>query len=177
MHRSWLLTVGFVLASPVSFAQTASADSETLQASPAQIRQLRMDLQTTTVASQRVQIILFRLQLQAGTVARAQQRVDEVHSKLAEARAGVQHFASEVERMERALNETQNPADRKESESLLAARKGQLESQKAAEQDWETKEAESRQELRSEEAKLAALQEQFDQLDKILEQSSRQPAR
>jgi hypothetical protein len=60
--------------------------------------------------------------------------------------------------MERALHETQNPADRKESQSLLAARKGQLESQKAAEQDWETKEAESRQELRLEEAKRAALQ-------------------
>ena len=74
----------------------------------------------------------------------------------------------------KALNETQNPADRKESESLLAARKGQLESQKA---HRETKEAESRQELRSEEAKLAALQEQFDQLDKILEASGRQPAR
>jgi hypothetical protein len=77
--------------------------------------------------------------------------------------------------MERALNDAQNPADRKELESLLSARKGQLESQKAAEQEWQTKEAEATQELRSEEAKLAALQEQFDQLDKILEQSSRQP--
>ena len=128
MHRSWLHTVGFVLASPASFAQTASTDSQTLQALLAEVRQLRMDLQTTTVASQRVQVILFRLQLQQGTVARAQQRLDEVHSKLAEARAGVPHFASEVERMERPLHETQNPADRKESESLLAARKGQLES-------------------------------------------------
>jgi hypothetical protein len=63
MHRSWLLTVGFVLASAVSFAQTASTDSQTLQALPAEVRQLRMDLQTTTVASQRVQIILYRLQL------------------------------------------------------------------------------------------------------------------
>ena len=130
----------FVFASPVSFAQTASTDSRTLQALLAQIRQLRMDLQASTVASQRVQIILYRLQLQEGTVARVHQRVDEVHSKLAEARAGVQHFASEVERMERALYETQNPADRKESESLLAARKGQLEYQKA---HRETKEAES----------------------------------
>jgi hypothetical protein len=51
-----------------------------------------------------------------------------------------------------------------------------LESQKAAEQEWETKEAETVQELRSEQAKLAALQEQLDQLDKILEQASRQPA-
>ena len=175
MHRLFLFALGLFLASSVSVGQTAQTDSQTLQALLVEVRQLRKDLQTTTVASQRVQIILYRLQLQEGAVARVQQRVDEVHSKLAEARAGVQHFASEVERLERALNETQNPADRKESESLLAARKGQLESQKAAEQDWETKEAESRQELRSEDAKLAALQEQFDQLDKILEQSSRQP--
>jgi hypothetical protein len=77
------------LASPASFAQTASTDLQTLQALLAEVRQLRLDLQITTVASQRVQIILFRLQLREGTVARAQQRVGEVHSKLAEARAGV----------------------------------------------------------------------------------------
>src|SRR6266851_9632315 len=98
MHRSWLLTVGFVFASPASFAQTASTDSQTLQALLDEVRQLRKDLQTTTVASQRVQIILYRLQLQEGAIARVQQRVDEVHSKLAEAQAGVRHFASETER-------------------------------------------------------------------------------
>jgi chromosome segregation ATPase len=176
MHRSWLLTLGFLFASPVSFAQTASTDSQTLQALLAEVRQLRIDLQTTTVASQRVQIILYRLQLQEAAVARAQQRLDGTHAKLAEAQAGVRHFISENERVQSALNDSQNSADRKELEAMLARLKGELESQKSAEQEWATKDAEATQELRSEEAKLAALQDQFDHLDKILEQSSRPPA-
>jgi YesN/AraC family two-component response regulator len=74
------------------------------------------------------------------------------------------------------LNDSQNPADRKELEAMLTRLKGELESQKSAEQEWAAKDAEATQELRSEEAKLSALQDQFDQLDKILEQSSRPPA-
>jgi hypothetical protein len=175
MHRLFLLALGLLLASTAAVGQTASTDSQTLQALLVEVRQLRKDLQTTSVASQRVQIILYRLQLQEAAVARVQQRLDGIHVKLAEAQSGVRHFTSENERVESALNDSQNPADRKEFEAMLTRLKGELESQKAAEQEWQTKEAEATQELRSEEAKLAALQDQFDQLDKILEQSSRPP--
>jgi hypothetical protein len=177
MVRSLFLKLGLLVASSSALGQSAGTDSQTLQALLSEVRQLRKDLQTTTVASQRVQILMYRLQSQQTAVARAQQRLDGVHAKLAEARNGVQHFTSEVERMETALNDTQNPADRKELESLLPARKGQLESQKVAEQDWGTKEAEAVQDLRSEQSKLAALEEQLDQLDKILEGVARQSAR
>ena len=178
MHRLFLLVLGFLLASTAAVGQTASADSQTLQALLAEIRQLRKDLQTTTIASQRVQILLYRAQLQQTTVADAQRRFDTVHSKLAEVRSGVAHFTSEIERDEAALSDSQNLAsgDRKQVEGMLAAAKRELESQQAAEQEWETKEAEAVQDLRSEQAKLTALQEQLDQLDKILEQSGRQPA-
>ena len=176
MHRLFLLALGLLLASTVTVGQTASTDSQTLQALLGEVRQLRKDLQTTTVASQRVQILVYRAQLQESVVTGAQQRLDAVHSKLAEVRSGAAHFASEVERAEAELNDSQNSAERKQVEVVLAASKRQLESQKATEQEWETKEAETVQELRSEQAKLAALQEQLDQLDKILEQASRQPA-
>jgi len=172
MYRASLLFLALCFLSTAAFGQSASADSQTLQALLSEIRLLRKDLQTTTVAAQRVQILMYRLQMQQAAVARAQQRVDEARSKLAEARAGVQHFASEVERMETTLNDNQSSADRKELESFLPARKGQLESQKALQQEWETKEAEAVQNLRSEEAKLAGLEEQFDRLDRELEKSS-----
>jgi hypothetical protein len=175
MHRLFLLALGFLLASTVSVGQTAPADSQTLQALLVEVRQLRKDLQTTTVASQRVQILLYRMQLQQSAVARAQSRLDDVNAKLVEARAGVRHFTSETERAEAGLKDSQVSANGKENENMLARLKGELESQKAAGQEWETKEVEAVQELRAEEAKLVALQEQFDQLDKILEQSSRQP--
>ena len=175
MHRSWLLALGFLCASPASFAQAPPTDSQTLQALLLEVRQLRKDLQTTTVASQSVQIILYRLQLQEGAVARAQQRLDGVHSKLADAQPNIRHSTSEIERVEAALNDSQNTTDRKELESMVTRLKAEVDSQKAAEQEWITKESEATQELRSEEAKLAALQDQFDQLDKLLEQTSRPP--
>ncbi len=87
----------------------------------------------------------------------------------------MRHFTSETERAEAGLKDSQVSANGKENENMLARLKGELESQKAAGQEWETKGVEAVQELRAEEAKLVALQEQFDQLDKILEQSSRQP--
>ena len=43
-------------------AQTASPDTQALQALVTEIRQLRLDLQATTIATQRVQIVLYRLQ-------------------------------------------------------------------------------------------------------------------
>ena len=176
MFRLWLLALGFFLASTAALGQSAAADSQTLQALLSEIRQLRKDLQTTTVASQRVQILMYRLQSQQGAVARAQQRLDGVHAKLAQSRDGVRHFTTELERTETALNDTQNPADRKDLETMLPRTKGELESQKAAEQEWEAKEAEAAQDLRSEQSKLATLQEQLEQLDKILDGVSRQSA-
>jgi chromosome segregation ATPase len=176
MHRSALFALGLLLASTVSGGQATPSDSQTLQALLAEMRQLRKDLQTTTVASQRVQILLYRAQLQETAVAGAQRRLDDVHSKLAEVRSGVRHFTSEIERAESALNESQNAVDRKQLEDMLTAAKRELESQLATEQEWETKEAQAVQDLRSEQAKLSALQEQLEQLDRSLEQSIRPPA-
>jgi hypothetical protein len=172
MRRAWFLLLALLTASTAAFAQSASTDSQTLQSLLAEVRQMRKDLQTTTVASQRVQILLYRLQSQQAAVARAQQRLDEVHSRLADAQAGVRHFSSEIERDEFALNDSQNSPDRKQVEGMLAAAKRELEVQKAAEQDWETKEAEAVQNLRSEETKLTVLEEQLDRLDRDLEKAS-----
>ncbi len=172
MRRALFLLFGLFVASASAFGQSTTTDSQTLQALLSEIRQLRKDLQTTTVASQRVQILMYRLQSQQAAVARAQQRADEVHSRLTEAQAGVRHFASEIERAETALNDSQNSNDRKQLEGMLAAAKHELELQKTAEQEWETKEAEAVQNLRSEESKLAALEEQLDHLDKDFEKSS-----
>ena len=43
-------------------AQTASPDTQALQALVTEIRQLRQDMQATTIVTQRVQIVLYRLQ-------------------------------------------------------------------------------------------------------------------
>jgi len=173
MRRAWFLLLALFVVPTVAFGQSITPDSHTLQEMLSEIRQLRKDLQTTSVASQRAQILLYRLQSQQAAVARAQQRTDEIRSRLADAQDRVRHFTSEIERDESSLNESQSPVDRQQVEGMLAAAKRELESQKATEQDWETKEAEAVQSLRSEESKLSGLEEQLDRLDNDLTKGSR----
>jgi hypothetical protein len=71
MNRSSILALGFLLSSTLCFGQTTPSESQTLQALLLEVRQLRQDLQTTTVAAQRAQILLYRLQGQEAAVARA----------------------------------------------------------------------------------------------------------
>ena len=63
-------------------AQTASPDTQALQALATEIRHLRQDLQATTIATQRVQIVLYRLQTQTAMVTRAASRLDDLRSSL-----------------------------------------------------------------------------------------------
>src|SRR5258708_29002378 len=83
MNRSSLLVLSLLLSSTACFGQTTPGDSQTLQALLLEVRQLRQDLQTTTIAGQRAQILIYRLQGQEAAVTRAAQRLDEAREKLA----------------------------------------------------------------------------------------------
>jgi hypothetical protein len=63
------LVLGFLSFSTTCFGQTTTGDSQTLQALLSEIRLLRQDLQTTTIAAQRAQILIYRLQGQEAAVA------------------------------------------------------------------------------------------------------------
>src|SRR5262245_43044292 len=78
----------FLLLTVLPFATAqgpTSALEAALQAIVTELRQLSQDIQTTTVTSHRVQILLYRIQLQQASTARALTRADEVRSKLASA--------------------------------------------------------------------------------------------
>jgi chromosome segregation ATPase len=173
MHRPWFLVLGFLVTSSAAFGQTSPTDSQTLQALLAEVRQLRQELRTTTMAAQRVQILLYRLQIQEAAVARAQRRVDEGRSALSQTQAEVKMMASAIKQTEDKVSNSQNPVERKRQEDLLAKFKAELESQQNSEQQSQTKESEAELDLRAEQAKLNALQDQFDRLDKSLESPNR----
>ena len=172
MNRYWFLVLGFLLVSPGAFGQTSSTDSQTLQALLAEVRQLRRDLRTTTVAAQRVQILLHRLQGQQAAVALRQRRVDEAHSNLEQTQSEIKRLTSEIKRIEEVQSNSQNLAERKDLEDVLPQLKVRLEAQESAEQQWQTKQVDAEQELRTEQAKLNVLQDQLDQLDRSLENSN-----
>ncbi len=168
MLRSLFLVLGLLLISPAVFGQTPSTDSQTLQALLAEVRQLRQELRTTTVAAQRVQVLLYRLQIQEAAVARAERRVDEARSALSQTQAEVKMAASSIKDTEDKVTNAQNAVERKRQEDLLAKLKAYLESQQNSAQQSQTKESEADQDLRTEQAKLNALQDQLDRLDKSL---------
>ncbi len=137
------------------------------------MRQLRQELRTATFAAQRVQILLYRLQIQEAAVERAQRRVDEARSALSQTQAEVRVAASSIKDTEDKVTNAQNPVEKKRQEDLLTKLKAYLESQENSAQQSQTKESEIEQELRTEQAKLNALQDQLDRLDRSLETSNR----
>jgi chromosome segregation ATPase len=173
MHRSWFLVLGLLLASSGAFGQTSPTDSQTLQALLAEVRQLRLELRTATVLTQRAQILLYRLQGQETVVARMERRLDDAHSNLAQTQFELKRLASEIKLREDMRSNTQNPAERRELEEVLPKLKAELESVRSAEQQLQTRESEAELDLRAEQVKLTALQGQLDILDKSLAGANR----
>ena len=175
MHRWSFSILGLLLIPTSAFGQTASTDSQTLQALLAEVRQLRQDLQTTTVAAQRVQILLYRLQGQEVAVARASQRLEDARSRLVEAQSNRKKLAAEIKYYEDLQSRTENPKERKDIEDLLPRLKAKLEMLADEEQQRQTREIEAEEQLRMAQAKLSGLQDHLDQLEKALANFSRQP--
>ena len=174
MNRSSLFVLGLLLFSTVCFGQSTPNDSQTLQALLSEVRQLRQDLQTTTIAAQRAQILLYRLQGQEAAVARASQRLDEARELLTGAQGERRHLASEIKQHEDFISNTENPpTQRKAFENRLPEDKTRLESFENLEQQQQARETEAEQQLRAEEAKLSDLRDQLDRLDKALENAGR----
>jgi chromosome segregation ATPase len=175
MHRSCLLIPVLLLIAAPIYGQSSSSDSQTLQALLAEVRQLHHDLQTTTIAAQRAQILLYRLQGQEAMVARASQRVDDARARLAEVQSNRTKLTADIKKYEELVNQTENsPTDRKQIEDLLPQLKAKLTALENEEQQRQTREIEAEDELRTERAKLGELQVQLDRLEKILEGSGQQ---
>src|SRR5204862_4098699 len=109
MNRSGLFVLGLLLFSTACFGETIPGDSQTLQALLSEVRQLRQDLQTTTIAGQRAQILIYRLQGQEAAVARASQRLDEAPDKLARIQDQRKQVVGEIKRTEGFISNTENP--------------------------------------------------------------------
>jgi len=175
MHRSCLLILGLLFISAPVFGLSTSTDSQTLQALLAEVRHLRHELQTTTIAAQRAQILLHRLQGQEAAVARASQRLDDARAAFAETQSSRTKLTSDIKQHEDFVSHTENPpADRTQIEDLIPQLKAKLASLENEEQQRQTREMEAEDQLRAERAKLSELQERLDLLEKVLESSGQQ---
>jgi len=148
----------------------AQAPVDTLQALLAEVHQLRMDLQATTVTAQRVQILLYRVQLQQAATLRAATHADEVRAKLGEAQRVRAGTAQNLQQSQDQAN--QLGADSPHAKALqaeVADLKHRVELLQADEQQWQSRDIDAQSQLRAEQSKLSGLQETLDKLDKLLE--------
>jgi chromosome segregation ATPase len=170
MKRLSLLPLA-VLFATTAFAQTNSNDSDTLKSLLSEVRLLRQDLRTTTVAAQRAQILVYRAQAQESVVRRMHERVDDTRSKLAQIESEQRNRASTIKQVEEKRSQSETTtADQKELEGMLNAQiKGKFDADANKEQETQAKLIESEEQLRLEQAKLGGLQDQMDRLEKLLE--------
>jgi division protein CdvB (Snf7/Vps24/ESCRT-III family) len=158
-----------LVAAGAVFAQSAAPESRGLDALVSEIHQLRQDLQTTTVAAQRVQIALFRLQTQTTAVVRATSRLDEVRSRISQSQSHHREMAARMEQIEQNQRTSQDAHEVKSIAEVLPQVKAELEREAGEEQQLQAREADAASQFRVEQAKLSELQDLLDKLDKILD--------
>jgi len=164
MRRS-VFVAGTLLILPLTtIGQSASTDSQTLQALLAEVRQLRQELRTTSVNAQRAQILIYRVQAQQSVVTRLTQRVDTERSRLSQLQSEQKSFTSALKRAENSLS-AKTDRERKDLEDQMGQMQSRLEQLSANEQDAVTRKMQAEVELRIEQSKLTQLQEALDRID------------
>jgi hypothetical protein len=153
-----------------AFAQT---DPQPLQALLNEVHQLRVDIQTTAITMQRVQIVLYRLQSQTNLATRAASQLEQARTQIGFAQMQKKNMAAQVQHMESTLRDTQNQAERKQLEESLPQMKLQLDRATSEEERIQSVLIEAETQNRSEQAKLGDLQDQLDRLDKVLDSLSK----
>ena len=171
MKRLSLLPLALLLAT-TAFAQTNSNDSDTLKSLLSEVRLLRQDLRTTTVAAQRAQILVYRAQAQESVVRRMQKRVGETRSRLAQIQTEQRNRSASIKQVEEKRSQSDTTAAKQnELEGVLVQIKTRFDADANKEQETQAKLIESEEQLRLEQAKLGGLQDQLDRLEKLLESS------
>jgi hypothetical protein len=91
-----------------------------MQALVAEVRLLRKDLQATNTNTLRVQLLLYRLQVQAAAVARASEHLNDARARLAGTQKRREEVAATLKRFESVDNAELSPADRKQVQSEVS---------------------------------------------------------
>lgn len=177
-----VLTVIFALSFGVAPASQAAArqsnstntsavtDTQTLQALLREVRELRQDLRTSSIASERAQILLSRMQAQQQSVNNAQRELDRARSQLNDAENRRKSFDRQIAYYSSQDNEdsTPDPAKRQMLEENLKRLRALAQDAETQHDSAQTSEMSAKQQLQLEQSKLDALQSELDQIDRAL---------
>jgi len=159
-----LLLAGHAIAA----AQSQESDSQTLRALLEEVRQLRQDLKASNANFQRGYLLINRVQLQQTAVENASKRADIARGGMARAKEREHELAGAIKNEEEKQAKSGNPTESNQSAEMIARFKAALDKSFTEEQEQQAAVTNAEQQLRNEQAKLAELQDQLDQLDKAL---------
>jgi hypothetical protein len=168
MHR--LFAAAFIaaaLAAQTPPTSAPTADTQVTQALLTEIRALRQDLQLTAATIQRVQILMYRLQIETTMLNAATQRREQIKNTCGYTFQRRKMLTSQIEQAEARQRSMQTPPDPK-APDVLSQLKMQLEMLSTEEQTCQTRQIDADNEYRAQEMKVSDLQGRFDQLDKVL---------
>ena len=172
MRRYSLVSLTFFLAATAAFGQTSQTESQTLQALLTEVRGLREDLRANAVAAERLQILVYRLQVQQEATARALHEVDDAKSKLSDAESRTKTLATTLQRLQDARDENAPPSELKSVDDNIAGLKGRLEALQSQEQQAQATETQAEDQLRIEQSKVSELEDRLNEVDRALENVS-----
>lgn len=110
------------------------------------------------------------MQFQEATVARVSQHLNDARGRLADTQRRRAEVTARLKRLEESLDNSEtSPADRKKVQLEIDASKIQLENTTAEEQQRQSAEMDAEEQLRTEQAKLGALEDRFDRTEKELD--------
>src|SRR5215470_185509 len=178
MFRLSFLPLVLLVVSTPALGQANSKDSQTLQALLTEVRQLRQDFEASTLATSKIQILLYRLQTQNTAVARLSRSVEDAHADVNQIEDARTKLTADIKQHEDFINDTANASgDRKAVEDALPGLKEKLLGLDNQLQRAQDKESDARGQLSSQQAKLEKLEADFDRLEKSLEITSQPPAK
>lgn len=106
-----------LLLETVAAGQSSSTDLQAAQPLLAEIRQLRQDLQTAASVTQRVQIVIFRLQVQTAQFNAAKQQADWAQQRLNQTQERQRELPAQIEQAEAMKRDAREPEQQKYAES------------------------------------------------------------
>ena len=176
MYRLSFMLLVLLAASVSASGQTSSKDPQTLQALLSEIRQLRQDFEATTATTYKIQILLYRLQMQNTTVARMLRSVDDAHADVDQLGKERDKLAADIKQHEDFVSSNTNTSgDRKVVEDAIPGLKEKLAFVDDQLQQAQDKESSAQEQLRSENAKLDKLEAELDRLEKSFGKNAEAP--
>ena len=153
---------------PIALAQRDAIEAQSLKTIADEIHQLRRELKTVSVLSQRVQIALYRLHNQETELELAHQRADRAHSRLADIQSNQRELSSRLQQEKDAQLRATDPSEQRHFEDSVSQLKAQLELLTQDQREAQAAQSQADGELRTEQSKLDSLQELLEGLDRSL---------